>query len=112
MKKSNIFAYIELNKLVQELAPNVSISLKNCLKSQSAYFSIIEPKYFSDELMNEWNEILSILKYNGPTLSKEGIVNYNVISTVIENLTDEQCEDIADRVLVLHGKLVQEFKVG
>jgi hypothetical protein len=112
MKQSNIFAYIELNNLVSGLKALASEPCKNKLKSQSAYFSIIEPKYFSDELVNDWNEILSILKYNGPTVGKAGVVMYSEISAAIERLTDEQCQDIFDRVFVLHKKLTHEFKVG
>ena len=112
MKKSNIFAYIELNKLVEELTSIIPDAPKTKLKAQSAYFSIIEPKYFSNKLVNEWNEILGILKYNGPTLSRNGMVIYNEIGAMIDTLTDAQCEEIADRVLVLHSKLMQEFRVG
>jgi hypothetical protein len=112
MNQSNIFALMELHQLVEELTATSSEPRKKRLKSQSAYFRIIEPQHFSDDLVSEWEDILGILRYNGDTLNENGMVMYSRISTMMETLTEDQCQDIIDRVLKLHGKLVQEFKVA
>jgi hypothetical protein len=111
MKKSNIFAYIELTKLVEELRASPSEQLKQKLKSQSAYFNIIEPRYFSEDLINEWESILSVLKQKGAKVNEEGRVVSNAISNTIESLTEKECQSVVERVYTLYDKVKVEFKM-
>jgi hypothetical protein len=111
MKKSNIFAYIELTKLVEELRTSASEKLKQKLKSQSAYFNIIEPRYFSEDLINEWENILSVLKQKGAKVNEDGKVVSNAISNTIDNLTDKECQSVVERVYTLYDKVKVEFKM-
>jgi len=111
MKKSNIFAYIELTKLVEELRTSASEKLKQKLKSQSAYFNIIEPRYFSEDLINEWENILSVLKQKGAKVNEDGKVISNAISNTIDNLTDKECQSVVERVYTLYDKVKVEFKM-
>ncbi|WP_138483095.1 hypothetical protein [Dyadobacter bucti] len=111
MKKSNIFAYIELTKLVEELKTSASEKLKQKLRSQSAYFNIIEPRYFSEDLINEWENILTILKQKGAKVNEDGKVISNAISNTIDNLTDKECQAVVERVYTLYDKVKVEFKM-
>lgn len=111
MKKSNIFAYIELTKLVNELkASNASGQLKQKLKSQSAYFNIIEPRYFSDSLINEWEEILNLIKHKGVKVNEEGKVISNAVSNTIDQLSDNECQMLVDKVYALYDQVKREFQ--
>jgi len=55
MNQSNIFVYIELSKLAAGLT-QPDKEAKRCLKAQAGYFNIIDPKYFSDSLADEWKK--------------------------------------------------------
>jgi hypothetical protein len=110
MKKSNIFAYIELSKLVDELRlPGATEKLKEKLKAQSAYFSIIEPRYFSDSLVHEWEGIVSLLKQKGARVDENGKVVSSAVRNTIDSLTSTECERLVDRVFQLHEKVKKEF---
>ncbi|MDQ6479647.1 hypothetical protein [Dyadobacter sp. LHD-138] len=111
MKKSNIFAYIELSKLADGLRVSGSgAKPKEQLKSQAAYFNIIEPKYFSDELIGEWENILGHTKKLGAKLNAEGRVISNAVTHTIENMTESECRVLVDRVNALYDKLKKEFE--
>ena len=111
MKKSNIFAYIELTKLVEEVETSASEKLRQTLKSQSAYFNIIEPRYFSEDLISEWENILSVVKQKGAKVNDEGKVISNAISNTIDYLSDKECQLIVERVYNLYHKVKVEFKI-
>jgi len=111
MKKSNIFAYIELSKLAEGLrVSETTAKPKEQLKSQAAYFNIIEPKYFSDALVNEWENILGYTKKLGAKVNEEGRVVSNAVTHTIENMTDAECKVLVDRVNSLYDKLKKEFE--
>jgi hypothetical protein len=111
MKKSNIFAYIELTKLVEELKDSVGPGkLKQKLKSQSAYFNIIEPRYFSDGLINEWESILSVIKQKGAKTNEEGKVVSNAVSNTIDHLSDKECEVLVDKIQMVYSEVKKEFQ--
>ncbi len=111
MKKSNIFAYIELSKLAEGLRSSDSTEhAKDQLKSQAAYFNIIEPKYFSDDLMVEWENILGSTKKLGAKVNEEGRVVSNAVTNTIENMTNEECEVLVERVNAIYDKLKKEFE--
>ena len=111
MKKSNIFAYIELTKLVEELnVPADSGELKQKLKSQSAYFNIIEPRYFSEELIGEWESILSSIKQKGVKTNDSGQVISNAVSNTIDQLTDRECQALVSKIQMVYSQVKQEFQ--
>lgn len=110
MEKSNIFAYIELSKLVGELkTANTSEKLKENLKSQSAYFNIIHPKYFSDSLMNEWEGIIFMIKQRGIIVDEEGKATSNAMHIIIENLSYTECQMLANQIYGVFENLQKEF---
>ena len=110
MKKSNIFAYIELSKLVEELKVSASSGqLKQKLKSQSAYFNIIESRYFSDSLVTEWEGILSVIKQKGVKVNEDGQIVSNAVSNTIDHLSDKECEALVDKVYTLYDEVKREF---
>ena len=109
MKKSNIFAFIELSKLVEELKVDQS-KLRQKLKSQSAYFNIIEPRYFSDGLVGEWDSILSVIKQKGAKVNEEGRVVSNAVSNTIDHLSDHECRSLVDRVQLIYDSVRKEFQ--
>jgi hypothetical protein len=111
MKKSNIFAYIELTKLVEELkVSHSSGQLKQKLRSQSAYFNIIEPRYFSEALINEWEEILNVIKQKGVKVDEGGKVVSNAVSNTIDQLSDRECEALVHKVYSLYDEVKREFQ--
>jgi len=111
MKKSNIFAYIELSKLVEELRQAAtSDKLKEKLKAQAAYFNIIEPRYFSDALVNEWEGILSFTKQKGARVDEDGNVISNAASNSIDSLSLSDCQTLVERLNVLFEKVKNEFQ--
>lgn len=110
MKKSNIFAYIELSKLVDELrTAGTSENLKEKLKSKSAYFNIIEPKYFSDSLIDEWEEIRNWTKRKGAMVDEDGKVISNATFNTIESFTSQECQRLAELVYLLYEKVKKEL---
>jgi hypothetical protein len=111
MKKSNIFAYIELTKLLEELkAPGEPGLLKQKLKSQSAYFNIIEPRYFSDSLIEEWETVLSIIRQKGAKTDEEGKVISNAVSNTIDHLSEKECQLLVDKIETIYTQVKKEFQ--
>ncbi len=109
MKKSNIFAFIELTKLVEELKVDQS-KLRQKLKSQSAYFNIIEPRYFSEGLIGEWESILTVIKQKGAKVNEEGRIVSNAVSNTIDHLTDKECQLLVERVHSIYDSVRKEFQ--
>ncbi len=110
MKKSNIFAFIELSKLVQEIQPYTDPSqLKLKLKSQAAYFNIIDSKYFSDELHDEWEAIQTMASRHGRRLTETGEVLLNSNQNTFDLFSGTECMDIKKRVCFLFEKVQREF---
>ena len=111
MKKSNIFAYIELSKFVEELKPALaSEKLKEQLRAQSAYFNIIEPRYFSEALISDWEGILNVIKQKGAKVNEEGKVVSNAVSNTIDHLSDRECEVLVHQVYSLYDQVKREFQ--
>lgn len=108
VNKSNIFVHIELSKLVANLTTNVLLS-KEYLKSQAGYFNIIPPKYFSDALSPEWQNIIDSIKHKGPKLDDDGRVVVNAVLNTIEQMSSEECIAIAMRIISLRDKVKMEF---
>lgn len=109
MKKSNIFAFIELTKLVDELKVDQG-KLRQKLKSQSAYFNIIEPRYFSESLVNEWESLLSVVKQKGAKVNEEGRVVTNAVINTIDHLSDSECQMIVEKVNSIYDRVRKEFQ--
>ncbi len=111
MKKSNIFAFIEFSKLAEGLRTSSDKGkLKDQLKSQAAYFNIIEPKYFSEDLVEEWENILGSTRKSGARINEEGRIVSNAVTNTIEQMSDVECEVLVDRVNALYDKLKKEFE--
>ncbi|CAG4991025.1 hypothetical protein DYBT9275_00661 [Dyadobacter sp. CECT 9275] len=111
MKKSNIFAYIELSKLVEELRSAYdSGRLKDKLKSQAAYFNIIEPRYFSDASISEWEAVLDLIRQKGARTDEQGKVVLNAVSNTIDHLSEKECMVLADKVYFVFDKVKKEFQ--
>lgn len=108
MKKSNIFAFVEVSKLVETLKASAS-PVKETLKSQAAYFNIIDPKYFSDALVGDWAVILDMVKQHGPLLDAEGKVISNAVANTIEKMNETDCDKLKTLVFSLHDKLKKEY---
>ena len=108
MNKSNVFVYIELPKLVAKLSTNIHL-VKDALKAQASYFSIISPKYFSDALSLEWKNILLQIKQSGPLLDEDGNVIVNAITNSINQMSDLECIAITMNIISLHEKVKLEW---
>lgn len=111
MKKSNIFAYIELSKFVQELKSCTSSpELKDKLKSQASYFKIIESRYFSDPLVADWESILAMTNRKLASVDESGLVIASSIANSINGLTIPESELLAGRLYELFEKVEREFQ--
>ena len=110
MKQSNIFTYVELSKMIESLSiSGTSVKLKERLKAQAAYFNILAPKYFSEQLSQEWEEIVAFIKKRGSRLNEEGGVVVNAVANTIDYFTEDECNDFVGRLYNLHDKLKSEF---
>ena len=109
VNKSNIFVHIELSKLVASLTTNILLS-KEFLKSQAGYFNIIPPKYFSDALSPEWQNITDAIKQKGPKVDADGRIVVNAVLNTIEQMSSEECIEIAMRIIDLRDKVKLEFE--
>jgi hypothetical protein len=111
MKKSNIFAYIELTKLVDELNTSAEPGkIKQKLRSQSAYFNILEPRYFSEVLVGEWENILSIVRQKGAKTNEDGKIISNAVSNTIDQLTEKECLVLVDKIQTVYAQVKREFQ--
>lgn len=108
MKKSNIFAYVELSKLVGSLQ-NQASTLKDQLKSQAAYFNIIEGRFFSEELAKDWEAIVSTVKRAAVPAGEASRLSLGQIAGTIEEMSDKDCQLLAKRLTVLYQKLEAEL---
>jgi len=110
MVQSNIFAYIELSKMVQELDRAKSPEdLKKKLRSQSAYFKIIEPRYFSESLEKEWILILAFTTYKDVQRDLKGRIICCSIRNSIDSLTVSECKMLTNRIFKVYNKIKEEF---
>jgi uncharacterized protein (DUF2461 family) len=110
MKKSNVFALIELSKLVDALTKDTEkASLKDRLKSQSSYFNIIDPKYFSDELAEDWTHLQKIASQKGVKRDEDGFMIMNAVRHTVETMTEEECINLVGKVEKLAEKVKKEF---
>ena len=83
--------------------------VKDQLKAQSAYFNIIDPKYFSDQLSSEWIDMVQFIKKHGTALNEEGKIVLNAINNTINEMSDEECRKFIGRIYDFHDKLKVEF---
>lgn len=108
MKQSNIFALIELTKLVEALGTDPS-RVRHRLISNAAYFNIIHPRFFSQRLAGQWEAILAIVNQKGPMLDGQGRVQANAAAHTIAHLSEADCLAVAERIGHVHEKLKLEF---
>jgi hypothetical protein len=109
METTNLFVYVELTKFVENLTDNIQ-QAKQYLKSQAGYFNIIPIKYFSDALCPEWQSITEEIKKSGPQYNKEGKLIANAYVHTIENMTQQECSDLAHRIITLQQKVKKEIE--
>ncbi|MBE9462215.1 hypothetical protein ACFP1I_13330 [Dyadobacter subterraneus] len=109
MSKSNIFVYTELSKLTASLT-NLSGGIKQQLKSQAGYFNIITPKYFSENLMGEWENITGKIRKDGPSIGPDGQIRANAIINTIDRMSQQECIALTNQVISLYEKVKQEFE--
>ncbi|SEJ69148.1 hypothetical protein SAMN04487995_5956 [Dyadobacter koreensis] len=108
MKKSNIFVHIELSKFARELSADSS-AMKDSLKAQAGYFNIITSKYFSDMLSTEWEDIAREVKIKGPKTDEQGRVIANAVIHTIDQMSQQQCRRLVERITSLQKKVQKEF---
>jgi ABC-type hemin transport system substrate-binding protein len=83
--------------------------IKDQLKAQSAYFNIIDPKYFSDQLSAEWTDMVRFIKKQGTALNEEGKTVLNAVNNTINEMSDEECKKFILRIYDFYDKLKVEF---
>jgi hypothetical protein len=109
MVKSNIFVHIELSKFVAGLGSD-HLVLKQTLRSQAGYFNIIPPRYFSDVLSPEWENIMELIKHRGPKKDPEGRIIVNAVTNTIDQMSVQECETLAFRIIKLNEQVKMEFE--
>ncbi|TLV03824.1 hypothetical protein [Dyadobacter luticola] len=110
MKKSNVFALIELSKFVDALKKDSKATLKDKLKSQSSYFNIIDPKYFSEELAPDWADLQRIANQKGVKRDEDGFMVMNAVRHTVETMSEEECLNFVGKVEKLAEKVKKEFE--
>lgn len=83
--------------------------MKDNLKLQSSYFNVIDPKYFSDNLIGEWKDIQSFATKDGVKKDENGSIIMNAARNTIEGLSDSECHELARRIISLNNKVKNEF---
>ena len=110
MKTSNIFAYIELSKLVDQISPcSDGSQLKETLKTQAAYFNIIENRYFSETLEADWESIQTLVGVRKEKVKAQDKVVVKASKSTIDDLSTDQCIYIADRIHSIFNRVSQEL---
>lgn len=109
MKRSNIFAYIELSKLVNELTLDINMT-KSKLLSQCSYFKIIPLNMLSDALALEWEAICEKAKQKGPRYNEDGQIIANEFKNTIDQMNNHQCLELTMQIFSIHKKIVSEFE--
>ena len=110
MEQSNIFAFIELSKMVQELNGAISKEdLKKKLQRQSAYFKIIEPHYFSESLETKWISILALANKEDVKRDQHGRIISCAVRNSINNLTVHECTELTTMISEVYERLKMEF---
>ncbi|MBB5284570.1 hypothetical protein HNQ92_002713 [Rhabdobacter roseus] len=107
MKKSNIFALVEISKLAAGLARYPDDAQK-ALLSQAAYFLIIDPIYFSEALRPEWEAIQAAMTQREPLLDEKGFTIMNRVVHTVHQLSPQEQQDVVRRVIGLHDRLQEE----
>ncbi len=111
MKKSNIFAYVELKKLVDSLN-HPERPIKDMILGQVAYFHILDPMYFSDELAPEWVDIRDQLGYSAEHAKKGQQFLKSTMMESLRDLSESDFQDIASRLKGVFTKLSDEFETA
>jgi hypothetical protein len=108
MKRSNIFAHIELSRFVDELSrdPNQG---QACLLRLHAYFNIIPLNMLSKELASEWDDICRVVSRLGPCRDADEQIVSNAVKNTIKQLTNEECFTIIGRVVQLQVRVATDF---
>ena len=111
MKKSNIFAYVELKKLVDSLN-QPGRPVKETILTQVAYFHILDPAYFSDELAPEWMGIRTRLGYSAESAKKGQQFLKNTMLESVSKLSDKDFQEIAKGIKGVFFRLSNEFETA
>jgi hypothetical protein len=109
MAKSNLFAYVELKKLVENLNQSQG-SLKESLLTQAAYFHILDPKYFSEELAPEWVDIRRRLGYTSEEALQGQQFLKNALQETIRTIPEAECREMVAKVKKLLHRLNGELE--
>lgn len=108
MKRSNLFAHIELSKFVIGLKLDPE-ECRSSLISQHAYFSLIPSRMFSDQLAPEWEEIFAAVSKSGPVRDEDGRIVASAVKNTIRQMSREECVEIVKRVMRLQQQVAAEF---
>lgn len=108
MKKSNIFAYAELEKLVGNLA-QTNMPLKDQIVAQSAYLHIIDSRYLSDDLAPAWDGIRTRLGYSSAQVLKGQQLAKNTMLETMTKISEEECRDIIGQINQVFEGVKREF---
>ncbi|GAB3163778.1 hypothetical protein [Telluribacter humicola] len=109
MGKSNIYLLVELEKFIKGLALHYQ-DLQKAFLINAAYFQILEPKYFSDDLFLTWKNIVrqaSGLK--DPFAVKEAVLKTQIMYT-ISQMSEQECYELAMKINNLYVAVSAELK--
>ncbi|WP_247233287.1 hypothetical protein [Telluribacter sp. SYSU D00476] len=109
MRKSNIYLLVELEKFLKALASHHH-DLQKAFLVNAAYFQILEPDYFSDNLLITWKDIVrqaSGLK--DPFAVSAGVLK-NQIMCNISQMSEQECYELAMKINNLSVAVNAELK--
>ncbi|GLU52693.1 hypothetical protein [Dyadobacter frigoris] len=106
--QSNIFVYIELDKLVENLTLN-PLRSKQYLKSQAGRFGLIPIRYFSAKLSGEWLNITKTLNISEPNRHNKIKNTRNAAVDSIDQMSPQECQELTLKICDLFEKVKLEF---
>ena len=109
MKKSNLFAYVEMQKMVSNLQRG-NRCLRERLVAQAAYLLILEPKYFSDELATEWRWLRCRMGYPERGRLRGAAALKTTVQCQLQALSDLECQTLYFALREMFARLSAEFE--
>jgi hypothetical protein len=107
-KKSNIYVFVELSRIIQKLDTNKD-QLKSTLAEQAVYFHLINPKDLSNSLAPDWIAICHYVGFDGIASISNASKMKTPIREKVSQFTEADIEKFMIMLYTLHARLEAEL---
>jgi hypothetical protein len=107
-KKSNIFAYTELKKMIENLE-KCDTDLRTTIIRQTPYFYLLEARYFSEDLAIKWTELRKRIGYFQCNTQYERNLLRKSIYYTVRRFTEAECLGIIHQLRGIFEEVVKEL---